>query len=70
MKNLTAARYGSLANLVMVVVALGVTFASAACKKQEAKYSGPKKTVTMGVASIVMATPIFIAQAWDLPYLF
>jgi NitT/TauT family transport system substrate-binding protein len=63
MKSFTAEKQCPLAKPLLVVIVLGLTLASSACKKQEPKYSGPKEAVTFGVASIVMSTPIFIAKA-------
>ncbi len=48
--------------LVIILVVLGLTLVSA-CNKQGPKQIGPKESVTLGVSSIVMSTPIFVAQA-------
>lgn len=63
MKSLTAAKYRFVANLALVVVVLGLTLLSSACKNEDPKQVGPKESVTLGVAEVVMSTPIFIAQA-------
>jgi len=64
MKNFTSEKSRSIAKRLLVVAVLGLTtVSSSSCKKQEPKYSGPKETVTLGVASIVLSAPLYIAQA-------
>lgn len=45
--------------LVAVAIAVGLMLVSFGCRQKE---SAPKEKVTLGVASIIMATPIFIAR--------
>ncbi len=48
--------------LLSVFVMLGLLVASGGCKKNEPKHEGPKEAVTIGVATIIMSSPVIIAR--------
>ena len=51
-----------IATLVPVIAVLGLSLIFSAGKKQEVRHSGPLESVTIGIADLVMTSPITIAQ--------
>ena len=48
--------------ILIISLIFGLIISSAACNKQEKGNAAPKESVTIGVASIAMSSPIIIAQ--------
>ncbi len=48
--------------LLLIFLMLGLLVVSGACKKNEPKHEGPKEAVTIGVATIIMSSPVIIAR--------
>jgi NitT/TauT family transport system substrate-binding protein len=63
MKRFISETYRYTVFLLLASTVLGLLLVFSACTKQEPKHAAPKETVTLGAATIVMSTPIFIAQA-------